>query len=262
MLIEFFGSPGAGKSTLSHLVAHYLSERGYAVDEVTYEVDHTLSKFQRLFVKLASISSYICRHPICAASDISRILGTQQATFSDARRAIFNWLYVTSVVTRAHSSESIVILDQGLAQAIWSVGFAARRKTWLDLCLSAARKRALKPDLIVHVSAKLQSVGDRLKSREQRISRIDHLGDNLALLGRSQENVQAIAQIFEREDVRMIGVKNDSRPDLSLNALRIVDAILSLAEKREEPSQPRLTRCFVDRAMHESESWIETKLFK
>ena len=38
--IEFYGLPGSGKSTLSHIVAERLRSEGYAVEEPSYDIDH------------------------------------------------------------------------------------------------------------------------------------------------------------------------------------------------------------------------------
>jgi len=242
MLIEFLGLPGAGKSTLSHNVAHLLSERGYTVDEATYEVDHDLGTFQRILVKLSGVASYVCRNPIHAANDVARILAAQQETLADARRSIFNWLFINSIVSQAHAGKRIVILDQGLAQAVWSVGLAARRQAWLDLCLDTPHRKVPKPDLIVAVKAKTQTVCARLRSREKRISRIDHLGSNLAILRRAHDHVDAIVQAYGSAAVSVLGVENDTPKDLSLNARRVVDAVVALSEDKSEELQAQQTR--------------------
>lgn len=50
--VEFYGLPGCGKSTISHLVAKKLREEGYAVNELTYILDHKYSANMRRFIKL------------------------------------------------------------------------------------------------------------------------------------------------------------------------------------------------------------------
>jgi len=228
MLIEFFGLPGVGKSTLSHLVASLLLERGYAVDEVTYELDHNRGKFQRIRAKLAAVAGYVCRHPVQTQTDIACILATKQATWGDIRRSISNWLYVASVMSQKRTGGRIVILDQGLAQAVWSVGFAARETSWLELCSRAADRRVFKPDLVVEVKAGFQNVGSRLASREERISRIDHLGSNSEVLQRAQDHTDAIVQTFKGAAVMVLAAQNDSPDQLVSNARRIAETITAM----------------------------------
>lgn len=50
--IEFYGLPGCGKSTVSHMLAECLREKGYAVNEPTYVLDHQYSKVGRRIKKV------------------------------------------------------------------------------------------------------------------------------------------------------------------------------------------------------------------
>jgi thymidylate kinase len=228
MLIEFSGLPGAGKSTLSHLVACSLAQRGCVVREVTYGLDHNCGGFRRNLVKLTSVTTYLCRHPLQARADIVCILATKQVTWADIRRSLFNWLYVASVMSKKRNGKLIVILDQGLAQALWSIGLAARDKLWLDLCSDAARREALKPDLIVDVKAGFQNVGSRLASRKKRISRIDSLGEDRAVLRRAQDHMDSIVQTFKGAAVMVLEAQNDSQDELMSNAQQIAEIIIAV----------------------------------
>lgn len=50
--LEFYGLPGCGKSTISHIVAKKLRNAGYNVNELTYVLDHEYSKGMRKTFKL------------------------------------------------------------------------------------------------------------------------------------------------------------------------------------------------------------------
>ncbi|WP_445503119.1 hypothetical protein [Microvirga sp. G4-2] len=237
MLIEFFGLPGAGKSTLSHHVSSLLSKRGYAVDEVTYKLDHDLGRLGHAVVKLASITRHIGRRPARVLLDVAHILVTQQNRWADAQRSVFNWLYITSVMARRSRDDRILILDQGLAQAIWTVGLAARQRSWLDICRNAARDETLRPDLIVEVKARFQNVSARLASRQRRISRIDSLGNSFSVLRRSQDNADAIILTFKESGVLVLEIENDSLDQLESGAQLLADTIAAMSDnKRGDPN--------------------------
>ena len=65
--LEFYGLPGCGKSTISHLVAKKLREQGYAVNELTYILDHKYPPNIRRFIKLflSFIYSFIDNKSFC-----------------------------------------------------------------------------------------------------------------------------------------------------------------------------------------------------
>ena len=102
------------------------------MNEVTYDIDHRRSRSVSQLLKPAHLAPYVARHPRRALADIVRIAATRQARRVDLAKSIFNWTFIVTRRTRALGARRS-LLDQGVAQAIWSVGFAARRETWLDL---------------------------------------------------------------------------------------------------------------------------------
>lgn len=57
--LEFYGLPGCGKSTISHSVAKKLRKQGFAVNELTYILDHEYSPNIRRIIKLYLSCKYL-----------------------------------------------------------------------------------------------------------------------------------------------------------------------------------------------------------
>ncbi|NIX78087.1 hypothetical protein [Microvirga terricola] len=239
MLVEFLGLPGAGKSTLSHLVANLLLERRYTVEETTYDLDRRFGKFERSVIKLAHIARYLCTHPRCALSNVSSILATRQATLADIKKSIPNWLYVASLVSRRRSDDRIILLDQGVAQAVWSIGFAAEQELWLDLHMNTTSERTPKPDLIIQVQASFETVSVRLDSRKKRISRLESLVQNHSVLQHAQDHCDEISLRFEAAGVPIIKVHNDDPEQLASNARLVTDIIIAFVNEQTAASRER-----------------------
>jgi hypothetical protein len=233
MLIEFFGLPGSGKSTFSRLVADLLLKRGLAVEEITYDLDHRRPRVERLLVKLSHLLRYAAAHPRYALSDLARVVATRQASLRDLGKSIFNWMFIASLASRKRSSHSITLLDQGVAQALWSIGFAARQQNSLDLLLAEPKRAAFRPDLIICVRSNLQTIGDRLAARERRVSRLDARGQNHHALQCADSHGSAIISRLRSSGIPVMEVENNDRKQLLSGARFVASTILTaLTEQR------------------------------
>jgi thymidylate kinase len=233
MLIEFFGLPGAGKSTLSRLVADHLLSRRLVVDEITYDLAHRNSRRKALLNKLAHVVRFAAARPRRTLSDLVRIVATRQATLVDLGKSFFNWIFISSLATRKRSPVKIIFLDQGIAQALWSIGFAARRENWLELLLAASHGTTPRPDLIVFVRAELQVIGNRLAAREGHASRMDAFQRDHEVLRRSEAHADAIIDRLRSGGVSVIEVENNDSMQLVSSARLVADAIMTaLSEHR------------------------------
>jgi hypothetical protein len=240
MLIEFFGLPGSGKSTISRLVADLLLKRGLAVEEITYNLDHGRSHAERLLVKLSHLLRYAAAHPRCAFSGLVAVAVTRQASLHDLCKSVFNWMFIASLASRKRSSNSITLLDQGIAQALWSVGFAARREASLDLLWAEAKRAALRPDLVICVRADFQTIGDRLAARERRVSRLDALGRDQQALQHAEAHGSTIMLGLRSSGIPVIEVENNDRAHLVSGARLVAGAILTALNEQRTAFGPHL----------------------
>jgi hypothetical protein len=232
MLIEFFGLPGSGKSTLSRRVGQLLRAQGLGVDEATYDLDHRRRRLERLLAKSTCLARYAAADPRHALRDLVRVASTRQATPLDLGKSIFNWMFISSLVSRERSPARIVLLDQGIAQAVWSVAYAARRECWLDLLPADGGAVAHKPDLIIQVRADFRTVGDRLTVREVRASRMDALGRDQRALQRAAARGEAVIGRFRSLGVPVIEVENENPRQLASGARLVADAVVTMVAEQ------------------------------
>jgi thymidylate kinase len=258
VLVEFFGLPGSGKSTLSRLVADRLRTRGLCVEEVTYELGHQRRELARLFAKLSILSRFLAARPRHALTASVRVAGTRQETWSDLGKSLFNWLFIASLAAQKRSPVRITMLDQGIAQALWSVDFAARQQTGLNLLLVEVQRTALVPDLIIHVRTDLRVLGDRLAARTSRFSRLDALARDRPALRRAEARGDAILARLRADGARVIEVANEDREDLASSARLITDAIMTMLEGHEDSSRAQAASMTTDRRAAGAEELTES----
>jgi thymidylate kinase len=234
MLIEFFGLPGSGKTTLSHIVASILEDKGICASEYTYDIDRSYQKSARLFKKLLNSTIYFCGHPYQGTAALTSIAATKQATTSDLCKSLLNWMYISSLSSGKHDNGQLTILDQGIAQALWSIGLAARHEAWLDLLMDQLHWEELKPDLIVHVRADHRTIVTRLATRQVRTSRLDHIRQDLRPLQQAQAHSESILRKLRSDGVRVVDTENDCYGRLAANAKAIADTIVETLDHKDD----------------------------
>lgn len=231
MLIEFFGLPGAGKSTLSQLVSAQLRAQGIAVDEATYVVDHRCGRALRLAKKATSIVGYAATRPYNMFRELRQILATRQSASRDLSRSISNWMFVASIAAKRRDRNSLVLLDQGFAQAIWTIGFGARQPNWLDLFFANTDLDALMPDAIIRVNASQTVAAHRLAQREGGASRLDGKSIDDGVLNRGEARCEAILARARSNGVRIFEVENNEPSQLSDATTFVVDEIVWMLKR-------------------------------
>jgi thymidylate kinase len=237
VLVEFFGLPGSGKSTMSRCVAELLRTHGLNVDETTYELDHQHSVVVRLILKASHILRLAITHPFRLLSSLVDILSTDQSTWADFGKSLFNWLFIVSIVSGKRKYDRVVILDQGVAQAFWSINFAAQRQARLDKMLTSVQQSAIKPDLVIYVRAKLQTVGSRLSARTDRASRLNSFGYDVEALQHRHAQSEAIVRKLRSGGTCVIEVTSDERRQLAANATLIANSILVILSQDKQDQE-------------------------
>ena len=231
MLIEFFGLPGAGKSTLSQLVSARLRVRGIAVDETTYVVDHKCGRALRLAKKGTGLVRYAVTRPYNAFRELRQIVATRQSASRDLSRSISTWMFIASIAARRRDRNSVVLLDQGFAQAIWTIGFGARQPNWLDRFFGNTDLSALMPDAIIRVNANQIVTANRLACRSGGASRLDGKSIEDGVLIRGEARCEAIMARAESNGVRVVEVENNEPDQLSDAADLAVEQIVLLLKR-------------------------------
>lgn len=196
LTVEFLGLPGAGKSGVSRRVAELIEGQGIRVVETAYELTHRTGVGARRLIKTAHIARELARAPIDSARTTRAIIATKQRKTSDLVGAVSNWLFVSNLLRGPGGPSAIQLLDEGLFQALWSVGFGAE----VDDLPSVARALGPSspiPDVVVIVNANLATVETRLRSREMKQSRIeDRLDTDRGILETSDRLLGEVRDIL------------------------------------------------------------------
>src|SRR5512136_1165992 len=89
--IDFFGLPGSGKTTLAHMFAGVLAEKGYSYQETIYLINNHYSPLRRIFVKTWAALSFTARH-LFYMRDLFAML--DQSCFVNVSEAIKQWVNI------------------------------------------------------------------------------------------------------------------------------------------------------------------------
>jgi hypothetical protein len=242
MLIEFFGLPGSGKSTVSRLVAERLINEGIAVDETTYDIDHRCRRAVQLARKASGLIHYVATRPQRALRESKQIMATGQKGRHRLAKLAANWMFIASIEARRRRPHSLTLLDQGLAQAIWSIGYAASEPDWLDVLLAGGQLDGLMPDAVVWIHADHCAVSERLGTRQGGASLLDSRRVDDEMLARAEAISVSIMIKLRSKGARLLEVYNNKPDDLHDAASKVFDEILSLRRlSRRKPCRVATT---------------------
>ncbi len=226
-VIEFTGIPGVGKSTLSRRTAAMIaSEYPRVMEPISRNEDR--SNLYRILSKGRYAAESTLRRPRTTINAIRDIRATEQPTTIDFVRVAFNFQYVAGVVTRARSTACITLLDQGLYQALWSIGLCspADWSNLFDRFENLLSRTA--PDLVVLVEAEHETITERLRSREDGDTRF---APDSPQFNRGVEGYEYIKEHLRSNDDAppSIVVENETRADLAAGAEQIAEAVSSIS---------------------------------
>lgn len=234
--VEFIGLPGVGKSALSHRVAEILQQRGWRVEQPTYATDHEMHTWERLLLKFRLVSVETVFHPVRAVRSVRAILATQQAGVSDLIHVTVNWLFISALFRKAERREGVHIFDEGLLNALWSIGFSAGSWRTVEMLLRLARQRST-PVVAAIMEADMSAIKERLDLRENGHSRLEEtrfVEDGWKRALRALEQVKAtVRQLTEGgADVRVVIVHNQEHDHLDALANKLAAAFEEILTSR------------------------------
>jgi adenylate kinase len=227
-IVEFFGVPGAGKSTVAHQVGQRLAADGYSVAEPTYTLVHDRTRIRRYLAKMGYAASTTVRRPGRALSSGRLLATTAQPTHSTTAKLLFNWLFVHGVVD-AHQG-GVRLLDQGLCQAVWSVALRADYDRLTELSARAvnALARAGSAHIVV-VEITPETARNRLAARatdESRISPTDADGTIAdAFECKAKVEKAIVAAAADEPTIDVVRVRNETRADLERSTADLYEAL-------------------------------------
>jgi thymidylate kinase len=172
VFLEFYGLPGSGKSTISHLVAEELRKQGKKVIEPTYDTDHRYSSSVRKGIKLLKLIRYEMINPrkskmLCGLIKANGYFGS--SVFSQAANIVPKlWEY-------DHARADYAIFDEGLTQSAISLVINEGSSSENERVLYNLCKKRLVRKFYIRVSQ--EKALSRMAGREEHDSRIERIRD-------------------------------------------------------------------------------------
>lgn len=160
MIIEFFGLPGAGKTALSTRVARNLRLAGYYCNEPKRRISEYSAPVR--IPRKAMYGLYRASvQPRTAVADSLAVHRTDQP-FKDRLKSLFNWHYSCGIPLR--NTSEIQILDEGIYQALWSIGLTAM-DDWETVLNRITPPNHAIPSIVIVVTASDDVIADRIADR-------------------------------------------------------------------------------------------------
>jgi thymidylate kinase len=174
--VELVGIPGSGKSRRARKLTERLGDRGVTVGQPQAPLAPAVPTVRRLARKARACGATVVTEPGTAARVGLGVLRSGQPGAGQALGRVVQWLVAEDVAIRAARRPGVSIVDEGLVQALWSIGLRGDVRPVLA-ALDAAPRRA-PADLLVVVRVPPELALARLAVRASRHSRTQLLDES------------------------------------------------------------------------------------
>lgn len=232
LVVEFLGLPAAGKTTLARAVADRLRAEGRAVQLPAVHAEHPAAGIGNKVSRVALLGTSWLRRPIAQTRALVAVRRTRQGTFADLRTVWENLVTVTAMRERARATDGVHLFDQGLFQAIWSIGLSAATFDPTPHFESVSP-----PDLLVITTVDQQRGRERLAARAQDDSRLgQRLQAQPRLYVHARQVLEAVRvgaeRLAESRPFTVLGLDCSRDEDLEPHVDRVTTAIIEIAAAR------------------------------
>lgn len=159
VVVEFCGIPGSGKSTVCDAVAAELVRTGVVAHQPRARIDTDVPAATRIARKLG-----LATRALSGARAAWRVARAQDR-LGDAPGRALQWLVTQRLI--GARAPGVTLLDEGLVQALWSIGLRGDLERFL-----AGSIRFAVPDVIVVVECAPDEAARRLRARGSEHSRV------------------------------------------------------------------------------------------
>ena len=187
-VVEFVGVAGAGKTFLCGRLADMVEERGLADIRIVAHRENELTPKIRLS-KLLRALSFSVGHGVIVARLVQVVRRSGQDSLGESIRKTINLLSELGRSNRR--GEGLLLSDQGVVQAIWSLAFRAEQDVVVEL-LSIVEPWL--PERLVVVEVDRSRHLEQLRSRKHGHSRLDQVAP-VELSGEIDRGTRLLSQI-------------------------------------------------------------------
>jgi hypothetical protein len=178
-IVELCGLPGAGKTSLASALGR---EEGSLITSMpTLGIGPEVPAALRLSRKLGLVAAASIRRPALEATMAHRIWRSGQPGPGDTASRWVQWACAQALMSRARQTPGVHLFDEGVIQALWSLGLRGDPSDALQT-LTRTAGRWSRPDLVVVVDPAIDLLVRRLRDRPSRHSRVQRIDDDDQLL--------------------------------------------------------------------------------
>ncbi len=237
--LEFFGMPGVGKSYLSSKLGEMLGSDGLQVGDSIMAVSRMPST-KRIAKKFWLIITTIWINRGANTTIWKLIRLHRPSNIKTYSKLLINWLFVCALIRVESRNSDIVLLDQGLSQALWSTKYYGQSESDIHvvaaLVLRLLKHLNIAPLSIIYVSADDSLIKKRIYSRENGSSPLDRNIDEFIRAKAATEQSFAIFELLAEQKSALIITYFDNNDNNSVDDLKLalpMAAISSNSSKRQ-----------------------------
>ena len=217
--VEFYGLPGSGKSTISHMVAKELMANGFSVCEPSFYSDHLRHPILRKIVKLYKTLIFSLRYPKSIIK-IYKLLS--QGGISQLSHFLQHILNIAPKLNYyIHSKDKIYIWDEGLIQSSISASLEHPMNTDIiakELFDISKNREVIK----IYVKIDIDTALKRLEGREKHDSRVEKEQDFL----KKNDLMKKLNDSCDNIDGKILRINNRKSNNIDEVYKYIVESIL------------------------------------
>lgn len=227
-MVELYGIPGSGKSFVAERLIESLRQDGIQIDDAGLRLSKATAA-GRIIGKFGLVMRELLRNgrllrPIFSFVSAAGVRGIKRKS-----KLVFNWLYLGALIDLNTGRNQIIVMDQGLCQALWSTFFYAGGGADLERSVSFLREvlsmLPVKDLCVVSVSASDELIKRRISSRVRGHSPLDR--DLEGSWQRATEVTKAVSRVIERlialeQNCKLVDIPNHDQgiAEQELNRIR------------------------------------------
>lgn len=218
-ILDFYGLPGSGKSTISHSLAMSLRKKGYSVLEPSWKLDMDTNKILRQVKKIMLSFLYYFKDKTIIKKT-TEFIGNNDLNLVQKMKLYINILYTMQYVTNNKNKYDYMILDEGVIQAVVSLYMLSNNdnyKAYLEFLFSKI-KIEIKP---IYLFSDIEITLKRLDCRKNGNSRVDRVPKNNRKV--MLKKIESICNDILKERIFINSNKNISE---------IIEELLKLVDKK------------------------------